>query len=151
MRTIDNGIGEWEWVNPPMTDGYEYRTTERIGTKAVYKRNNGGVIQYRLDGETEWKPYAQAVGAFHSGSYTGNGSATARTIDTGGIGRWVAIDASVNGVVAIVSAYGGAVYKVNDTIGTLSATQAYFRNGVLTIATSTAININGTPYAYQVL
>jgi hypothetical protein len=38
MRTIDNGIGEWEWVNPPMIDGYEYRTTERYMGKPVYKK-----------------------------------------------------------------------------------------------------------------
>ncbi len=27
---------EWEWVNPPMTTGVEYRTTERWNGKAVY-------------------------------------------------------------------------------------------------------------------
>lgn len=51
-----------EFVNPPMQPNREYRTTERIAGKAVYKRNNGGVIEYRLDGEETWKPYAQAVG-----------------------------------------------------------------------------------------
>lgn len=54
--------GAWEWVNPPMALGVEYRTTERINGKAVYKKNDNGVIKYRLDGETEWKPYASAVG-----------------------------------------------------------------------------------------
>lgn len=64
QRVTYDGKGEWECVNPPLhTGGTEYRTTERIGRKAVYKRNNGGVIEYRLDGETEWKPYATAVGA----------------------------------------------------------------------------------------
>lgn len=28
--------GEWEWVNPPMNLGVEYRTTERWNGKAVY-------------------------------------------------------------------------------------------------------------------
>lgn len=28
--------GEWEWVNPPMTVGVEYRTTERWNGKVVY-------------------------------------------------------------------------------------------------------------------
>lgn len=55
-----------EWLDPPMVSGEEYRTTERIGDKAVYKRNNG-IIEYRLDGETEWKPYADAVGAAPAG------------------------------------------------------------------------------------
>lgn len=33
----DNGLfSEWEWVNPPMSLGVEYRTTERYNGKAVY-------------------------------------------------------------------------------------------------------------------
>lgn len=28
--------GEWEWVNPPMALGFEYRTTERYNGKPVY-------------------------------------------------------------------------------------------------------------------
>ena len=50
--------GEVEWVNPPMSPGVEYRTTARIGDKAVYKKNVNGVIQYRLDGETTWHNYS---------------------------------------------------------------------------------------------
>lgn len=30
------GWSEWEWVNPPMTAGKEYRTTERYAGKPVY-------------------------------------------------------------------------------------------------------------------
>lgn len=63
-RSNYNGTwSEWDCDNPPMRLGVEYRTTERINSKAVYKRNNNGVIEYRLDGETTWKPYATAVGA----------------------------------------------------------------------------------------
>lgn len=121
--------------------------------KGVFGFDHNGKLFVRFGGSTA---SADSKEVLHTGNkpigiYTGNGSAAARTIATGGSGRWVAIDASVNGVVAIVSAYGGAVYKVGDTIGTLSPTQAYFRNGVLTIATSTVINTNGAQYAYQVL
>ena len=64
MRTCTEGVwSEWEWINPPMEAGIEYRTTDRIDGKAVYKKNVDGVIHYRLDGETEWKPYSKAVGA----------------------------------------------------------------------------------------
>lgn len=56
--------GEVEWITPPMKLNAEYRTTERINGKAVYKRNANGVIQYRLDGETEWKDYAKILGAY---------------------------------------------------------------------------------------
>lgn len=59
--------GEWEWFNPPMDAGVEYRTTERINRKAVYKKNVNGAIQYRLDGETNWKPYTDVVGAAPAG------------------------------------------------------------------------------------
>jgi hypothetical protein len=65
MRTKrnDHEFTPWEVVNPPMTEGEEYRTTERIDGKVVYKKNVNGVIQYRLEGETSWKIYANAVGA----------------------------------------------------------------------------------------
>lgn len=63
-RNFNNNVfGAWRWVNPPMQSGEEYLTTEYIGYKDVYKRNNNGIIEYRLDGETIWKPYADAVGA----------------------------------------------------------------------------------------
>ena len=54
---------EWEYINPPMKIGVEYRTTERINSKVVYLKNIDGVIHYRLDGETIWKTYSDAVGA----------------------------------------------------------------------------------------
>lgn len=65
MRTKRNNhsFTEWEIVNPPMTQDEEYRTTERIAGKVVYKRNVNGFIQYRLEGETTWKDYAKAMGA----------------------------------------------------------------------------------------
>lgn len=35
----DNGLfSEWEWVNPPMSLGVEYRTTERWNGEAVYSK-----------------------------------------------------------------------------------------------------------------
>lgn len=74
-RTLKSGVwGAWESVNPPMHNGVEYRTTERIDGKAVYKKNANGVIQYRLEGETEWKNYAQAVGAVDKSGDTVNGN-----------------------------------------------------------------------------
>lgn len=85
----------WEWVNPPMEIGVEYCTTERIKGKAVYKKNVNGVIQYRLDGETDWKPYANAVGASESQKYMFMvSSKESRTIDTKGWYRVCSIDLS---------------------------------------------------------
>lgn len=62
-RTKENGVwGEFEWDNPPMNLGVEYRTTERIGGKAVYKRNNNGVVEWSTDQST-WHTYAAQMGA----------------------------------------------------------------------------------------
>lgn len=39
QTTITNGVvGEWEWVNPPMVLGTEYRTTEWWNGKPVYTK-----------------------------------------------------------------------------------------------------------------
>lgn len=58
--------GTWlplEWENPPLSLGEEYRTTERYNGKAVYKKlDSDGVLMYRLDGETDYKPYSQVPG-----------------------------------------------------------------------------------------
>ena len=35
----ESGWGEWEWENPPMKLGEEYRTTERCGDKSVYVKH----------------------------------------------------------------------------------------------------------------
>lgn len=35
-RSASGVWGEWEYVNPPMTEGVEYRTTERFNEKPVY-------------------------------------------------------------------------------------------------------------------
>lgn len=35
--------GEWEWINPPMVSGVEYRTTERYDNQTVYVKRTGSV------------------------------------------------------------------------------------------------------------
>ena len=55
---------DWEWENPRLVEGVEYRTTERYKDKAVYKKvGSDGNIMCRLDGSTEWKSYASLLGA----------------------------------------------------------------------------------------
>lgn len=59
---------ELMWVNPPFYAGREYRTTERRNEKSVFKMLGAdGVLRYRLDGETEWKTYAQENSAASAG------------------------------------------------------------------------------------
>lgn len=58
----------WEWINPPMLPGTEYRTTERRDGRAVYKMlGTDGVLKYHLDGETSWKTNANEIGAAPGG------------------------------------------------------------------------------------
>lgn len=56
-RYMENSIwGAWEWVNPPMAVGVEYRTTERYKGSAVYKKvDANGDILWRIEGETKWR------------------------------------------------------------------------------------------------
>lgn len=73
-----NTTGDWEYVDPPMVDGAEYRTTERFNGKAVYKRlNSNGTLEYRLDGESAWHPYTNLISAAPAGY--GLGEANGRT------------------------------------------------------------------------
>jgi len=71
-----NSFPTWEWVNPPMTQGVEYRTTERHEGKVVYKRKgSSGLVEYRLDGETNWRSYGMLYGLnFHYVQIQGGGS-----------------------------------------------------------------------------
>jgi hypothetical protein len=56
-----NTWGEWEWVNPPMAVGVEYRTTERYKNVAIYKKvNSNGDVLWRKDGETQWHMLSSA-------------------------------------------------------------------------------------------
>ena len=61
-RYMENNIwGEWEWVNPLMVAGTEYRTTERYKGSAVYKKvNSNGDILWRKDGESQWHMLSSA-------------------------------------------------------------------------------------------
>ena len=66
-RADGGAWGEWRWVDPPMQLNWEYRTSEHIANKSVYKRYNGTTIEYRLDGETTWKTFAELYGAAPAG------------------------------------------------------------------------------------
>lgn len=78
QRVCFNGTwGDWEWVNPPMVAGVEYRTTERWNGKPVYVRlvnygtmpnNTQKSISISHTGVTQIV-YAEGV-ARHSGGVT---------------------------------------------------------------------------------
>ena len=84
-----------------------------------------------------------------TGSYSGTGSATARTIDTKGLGGAILVYSN-SGWSALVGYYGAICFGGGNT--SLQYTAAKFQNGVLTLATTeTALNRSGTTYYYQVL
>lgn len=107
---------------------------------SVVDRINGADTYYALFGQHN-KP---------AGSYTGNGTATSRTINIGGIGEALVINGNnwttfvgINGAVSIAS---------DGTVVGCKKTELNFHNGVLTIAsTSNALNYNGETYWYASL
>lgn len=62
QRSRNIGVwSEWEWINPPMVAGTEYRTTERYKGDAVYKKVDAeGNILWRKDGDSRWHLLASA-------------------------------------------------------------------------------------------
>lgn len=85
-KMMDGAFEPWEWVNPPMVTGTEYRTTEKCKNKSVYKKlDTDGVIKWRLDGETTWhtdKPITRSVTLSASGW---DSSAKTQTITVAGV------------------------------------------------------------------
>lgn len=85
-----------------------------------------------------------------SGSYTGNGSATSRQINTGGLGKVCYVYGG--GHNAIVG-YNGAIWWNSSGEGGFSPrSEVTFDNGILYMSnTLTAFNTSGYSYGYQVL
>lgn len=107
----------------------------------LYRRVNRTANSYSLFGEHN-KP---------SGSYTGNGSATSRTIQTGGLGDAVLVISKTKSTSLIVTP-SGAFGKTGGSIGYFGYDTAHFENKILTIAsTDVALNANTVTYTYRVL
>jgi hypothetical protein len=46
----------WEWENPVLDPGFEYRTTERYkGYVVIKKVNSKGDVLWRAENETSWR------------------------------------------------------------------------------------------------
>lgn len=88
-----------------------------------------------------------------TGSYTGNGSATSRTIATGGMGNAVIIYGTTStGNATAILTWGGGIGEHNGTVTGIMSLNGRIIDGGIVIATdSHLLNENGKTYHYQVL
>lgn len=142
-----------------ITSGYDTPLTlhaENASLKEVYlcyflNGANQGYIGFK-DGEANIynKGKILHTGNKPSGSYTGNGDATARTISIGGIGGALFLQGGGNVLIVGQDGAFGASYDGNSV--SLSSSVCKFKDGVLTVAgTHVAINASQLEYKYQVL
>jgi hypothetical protein len=83
------------------------------------------------------------------GSYTGNGATAVRQVNTTGNG-YACIVHSASGTCIVMAR--GAMRVGGGVFSWLPSGQAYFKNGILYIATTdSALNTSGTSYSYEVL
>lgn len=119
--------------------------TQRVGDSE--KLGGKDASEYALDEDlANYLP----LSAKPSGTYTGNGSATSRTIDIGGVGGTLMLYSSYNGI-SFVTKYGAVCIGTDETV-ILPKEECKFLNGVLTIATTSKyVNENTRIFAYEVL
>ena len=129
-------------------DGSNYRGI-RFTTEGDALSGAATVVQ--MKGGT-WSQYAILhTGNKPSGSYTGNGDATSRTIAAGGIGDAVLIR-SANGIVLVVGASGGFARIPSTGVTDVTSNDVTFGGGSITIkSTKGVLNTSGVTYYYQVL
>ena len=122
------------------TTGLKLQPTSRVSLAQALQLVINGSNSYDLFGAHN-KP---------TGSYTGNGSATSRTISVGGIGEILVI--YTGGRVGFVGYNGGVIFNYSEAKATyFTEEQINFRAGVLTLASdNTQVNTNGTIYNYYV-
>lgn len=120
---------------------YHDGSNDLINSVSLVNQINETISGYLLFGEHN-KP---------RGSYTGNGSASSRQINIGGIGSFLLISGA--NIIAIVSEYGSISFNTAyNVVNCLNAESINFRNGVLTLATDDGgINYPSISYKYQLV
>ena len=85
-----------------------------------------------------------------TGTYTGNGSATERTVNIGGVGETLRIVNSALGIAFVTN--DGAHCITKDGVLIIPPSECKFTNGTLTMATtSSVVNANGYGFSYDLL
>lgn len=125
----------------------------------AYKNTNGllGYIGVDKDGNPVFRDSNETnktllhTGNKPTGTYTGNGDATERTIATNGIGDVVMVFNNTKGF-AIITKSGAVCIDTSGNVSVLATTEAKFNGGIITLATTNAVlNALGTNHNYQVL
>ena len=152
LKNTNNGQTGRMNVGNDNTVGFYNRTDDNntVGVylkKAAQKSADAFCVSHKFNGIANNYTVLH-TGNKPSGTYTGNGSATSRTINTGGVGDWVAIKSN-NGIV-ILSNHG--VSSTGTALASISYNSAHFTGGILTLVTTDALlNANGVTYYYHVL
>lgn len=112
---------------------------EMIRFRTIDNDDSGKITYYTLFGEHSRS----------NGTYTGNGSATSRSITIGGLG-WACFIYKSNSDVFAIATSQGAIVKNGTALVAVSSSEIKYLSGVLTIATTSEhFNTNGTTYYYR--
>ena len=147
--------------NRPSGDGFiqNFKWDSKVGYAAQLFIPNSHIatpnncVQYRCANKGVWED--QWISLLDdrnkpSGTYTGNGSTTARAINIGGVGNEVVIY-SDQGIVFVTS-LGAYAIGMTKEIVTFAATIANYSNGYLSVATNSKyLNESQRSYKYKVL
>lgn len=149
---VEGGSGSL-WLISSGTSDYANYNGLKINNKIVEPGNASALQLASKTAESGLTYYTILhTGNKPSGSYTGNGDATARTIDTGGIG-WCLYIASGGNCGMFVTPFGATgISYANGAVSYIPVAECSFDGGVLKIATTNpVVNGNGGTYYYQVL
>lgn len=126
---------------------------ESSNNHGVFRANDASTLATRFQVRSNGANYnILHTGNKTTGTYTGNGSATSRTIDTGGLGSVCAITNSTNSTCILATRVGGFGEIGSSGLDKFAYSDVHFVDGVLTlVSTATALNANGITYTYQVL
>lgn len=119
------------------------------GGIATYKTANFENVTTHFTNQSGGQIYTGATDK-PTGTYTGNGSSTKRTIEIGGSGIMCIINSNYG--VAMVTEHGATVKPSSGSQTVLDNQNVRFESGILTLSTgSTYVNAPSTEHTYQVL
>lgn len=150
--SVDGDNSPYAFLNVYRADDYGRRRTLMLSSRQNSPDLKQALALSEID-ETGWKDYPILhTGNKPSGSYTGNGDATSRTIETGGIGRAVLIwSTESNANMVLLGPVGGIAKSTSGVVAIGWSHASVFNNNIVLSTTDERLNANGVTYNYQVL